>query len=66
MLNALPKTALAPIMIIWAGTGVSGIVVVAISILIVITIISAYNYFISVDEENLTAPLENRVFLGNL
>lgn len=53
MLNALPKTALAPIMIIWAGTGISGIVVVAISILIVITIISAYNYFISVDEEKI-------------
>ena len=48
ILNALPKTALAPIMIIWAGTGISGIVVVAISILIVITIISAYNYFINV------------------
>ena len=47
ILNALPKTALAPIMIIWAGTGTSGIVVVSISILIVITIISAYNYFIS-------------------
>ena len=28
ILNALPKTALAPIMIIWAGTGISGIVVV--------------------------------------
>ena len=34
VLNALPKTALAPIMIIWAGTGVSGIVVVALSILL--------------------------------
>jgi len=53
ILNALPKTALAPIMIIWAGTGISGIVVVAISILIVITIISAYNYFINVDEEKI-------------
>ena len=40
-------------MIIWAGTGISGIVVVAISILIVITIISAYNYFINVDEEKI-------------
>lgn len=51
LLNALPKTALAPIMIIWAGTGVSGIVVVSISILIVVTIISTYNYFINVDPE---------------
>lgn len=51
VLNALPKTALAPIMIIWAGTGVSGIVVVAISILLIITILSTYNYFINVDAE---------------
>lgn len=53
VLNALPKTALAPIMIIWAGTGVTGIVVVAISILIIITIISTYNYFINVDSEKI-------------
>lgn len=53
ILNALPKTALAPIMIIWAGTGVTGIVVVAISILIVITILSTYNYFINVDPEKI-------------
>ena len=49
VLNALPKTALAPIFIIWAGTGVKGIVVVAISISLVVTILSAYSYFINVD-----------------
>lgn len=53
VLNALPKTALAPIMIIWAGTGIKGIVVVAISILFVITILSTYNYFINVDKEKI-------------
>lgn len=53
ILNALPKTALAPIMIIWAGTGVRGIVVVSISILIVVTIISTYNYFISIEPEKI-------------
>lgn len=53
VLNALPKTALAPIMIIWAGTGVKGIVVVALSILLIITIISSYNYFISIEEEKI-------------
>lgn len=53
VLNALPKTALAPIMIIWAGTGVSGIVVVAISILLIITILSTYNYFTNVDAEKM-------------
>lgn len=53
VLNALPKTALAPIIIIWAGTGVKGIVVVAISISLVLTILSAYNYFINVDENQI-------------
>jgi len=53
VLNALPKTALAPIMIIWAGASVRGIVVVAVSILIVITIISTHNYFINVEEEKI-------------
>lgn len=51
VLNALPKTALAPIIIIWIGTGVKGITAVAISISLVLTIISAYNYFIQVEEE---------------
>lgn len=53
VLNALPKTALAPIMIIWAGTGTSGIVVVAISILLIITVLSTYNYFMNVEEEKI-------------
>jgi NitT/TauT family transport system permease protein len=53
ILNALPKTALAPIMIIWAGTGVRGIVLVAISILIIVTIISTYNYFINIEPEKI-------------
>ena len=51
VLNALPKTALAPILIVWAGAGVRGIVVIAVSISVVSTILAAYNYFISVDKE---------------
>ena len=53
VLNALPKTALAPIFIIWAGTGVKGIVVVAISISLIVTILSAYSYFNNVSEEKI-------------
>ncbi len=49
VLNALPKTALAPILIIWAGTGIKGIVVVAISLSLVVTVLSSYQYFINVD-----------------
>ena len=51
VLNALPKTALAPIIIVWAGAGISGIVVTAVTISVVVTILSAYNYFTNVDEE---------------
>ncbi|MDR1773529.1 MAG: ABC transporter permease [Clostridioides sp.] len=51
VLNALPKTALAPIIIVWIGAGVKGIIFTSISISIVVTILSAYNYFISVDED---------------
>lgn len=51
VLNALPKTALAPILIIWVGLGIKGIVVVAISLSLVVTIMSSLNYFQSVDEE---------------
>lgn len=53
VLNALPKTALAPILIIWVGLGIKGIVVVAISLSLVVTIMSAYNYFISIEEEKI-------------
>lgn len=51
VLNALPKTALAPVLIIWIGTGVKGIVAVSVTLSIVVTIISAYTYFIGVDKE---------------
>lgn len=53
VLNALPKTALAPILIIWAGTGIKGITTVAISISLILTIISAYNYFSLVENEKI-------------
>ncbi len=51
VLNALPKTALAPIIIVWAGAGIEGIVVTAVTISVVVTILSAYQYFTNVDEE---------------
>ena len=51
VLNALPKTALAPIFIIWIGTNIKGIVFVAISISLILTIINAYNAFNNVEEE---------------
>lgn len=53
VLNALPKTALAPILIIWAGTGLEGIVVVAMSISLILTIITAYLDFSLVEAEKI-------------
>ncbi|MBS4534743.1 ABC transporter permease [Clostridium sp. D2Q-14] len=49
VLNSLPKTALAPIIIIWVGAGYSGIIVTAISVSIVVTIMNVYNGFKEVD-----------------
>lgn len=54
ILNALPKTALAPILIVWVGAGIEGIVAVAIFISVIVTIMSAYNYFITVDDDKIT------------
>lgn len=53
VLNALPKTALAPIFIIMVGANMKGIVFTAISISIILTIISSYNYFKAVDVEKI-------------
>lgn len=53
VLNALPKTALAPILIIWVGTNIKGIVIVSISISLIITIINALNAFNNVEEEKI-------------
>lgn len=53
ILNALPKTALAPILIVWVGMSAKGIISIAIITSITVTIMSAYNYFITVDEEKI-------------
>lgn len=53
VLNALPKTALAPIVIVWFGAGMGGIVAVAVSISIVVTILSAYGDFKNVDADKI-------------
>ncbi|WP_207707719.1 ABC transporter permease [Alkaliphilus serpentinus] len=53
VLNALPKIALGPIIIIWAGAGMSGIIVTALTISLVVTILSTYSGFKEVDEEKI-------------
>lgn len=51
VLNALPKVALAPIIIFWMGNGMKAIVLVAVLIAVVSTIISVLNGFKEVDED---------------
>lgn len=53
ILNSLPKTALAPIIILWAGMGFSGIVVTAASISVIVTIMTLYTGFTSVENDKI-------------
>lgn len=53
VLNALPKVALAPIIIFWVGNGTKAIVVVAILISIIVTIITVLHGFNEVDEDKI-------------
>lgn len=53
ILNSLPKTALAPIIILWAGMGFSGIVVTAASISVIVTTMSLYTGFINVEKDKI-------------
>ncbi len=53
VLNSLPKVALGPIIIIWAGTGQAAIVTMAVLISVVITTINMTNGFNSTDENKL-------------
>ena len=51
VLNSLPKIALGPIIIIWAGTGKASIITMAVLISVVITTITILNGFIATDKE---------------
>ncbi len=50
MLNSLPKVALGPIIIIWAGANIKSIIVMALLINLIVSILNIYNGFIGVDE----------------
>ena len=53
VLNALPKVALAPIIIFWVGNGIKAIIVIALLISIVVTIIGILSGFKEVDEDKI-------------
>jgi len=53
VLNALPKVALGPIIIVWIGNGPPAIVAMALLISLVVTILTVYSGFLQVDEESI-------------
>ena len=54
VLNSLPKSALAPLFIVWLGTGTKTIIVAGISVAVFGSIISFYTGFQQVDSEKIT------------
>lgn len=53
VLNSLPKSALAPLLIVWLGTGINTIIVAGISVAVFGAVISLYAGFKQVDEEKI-------------
>lgn len=53
VLNALPKTALGPIFIVWMGAGEGAIIVMTLAISLIVTILNMYQGFLSTDEEKI-------------
>jgi NitT/TauT family transport system permease protein len=53
ILNALPKIAMGPILIVWMGSGPSAIVAMALLVSIVVTVISVYTGFVQTDKEKI-------------
>ncbi|NLP45978.1 MAG: ABC transporter permease [Epulopiscium sp.] len=53
ILNSLPKTALAPILIVWLGNNMTSIIVTALSISVIVTIMTVLNGFLEVEEEKI-------------
>lgn len=51
VLNSLPKSALAPLLIVWLGTGIKTIVVAGISVALFGAVIHLYTGFLQVDPE---------------
>lgn len=53
ILNSLPKSALAPLIIVWLGTGMKTIIIAGISVAIFGSIINMYTGFTQVEEEKI-------------
>ena len=51
VINALPKIALGPVIIIWVGAGMQAVIVMALAISLVVTIMEMLNGFVNTDPE---------------
>ena len=54
IINSLPKVALGPLIIIWAGASIKSIIIMSLTISLFITIINFYQAFISTNENYIT------------
>ena len=53
VLNALPKVALGPIIIVWAGAGTSSIIIMTLAISLIVTVLEVLNSFHSTDKQKI-------------
>lgn len=53
VLNALPKTALGPVFIVWIGAGPASIIAMTLAISIIVTILDMHNGFLATDPEKI-------------
>lgn len=53
VLNSLPKTALAPIIIVWIGNNINSVIVTAVMTSIIVTILSVLTGFLEVDKDKI-------------
>ena len=53
VLNALPKTALGPIFIVWMGAGTASIITMTLAISVIVTILSMHTGFLSTDPQKI-------------
>lgn len=53
VLNSLPKSALAPLLIVWLGANTRTIIVVGVSLAVFATILNLYTGFLEVDQEQI-------------
>ncbi len=54
IINSLPKVALGPLIIVWAGASIKSIIIMSLTISLFITIINFYQAFISTNENYIT------------